>query len=297
MFLTLDNQQNVELIKRNYRIMTDLRALETFVEVADCLSFSDAGRRLRLPASTVTTRVKSLEARLGVRLLDRSTRTVALTAEGQLFLEHCRRALEELSLASKAVGSAQNASGQVRVSIPVAFPMAQFAEIVGRFRTVYPSITIKVFVDDRPASFIEEGVDLALRGGAPGGEGLIARHLLDTDIIFVSPPDSINDLDLPILRPVARESGAANRQEGIATRSLQLSLEFVLSGQARAYLPRQICQDAINAGLLEEGEGPDGTQPPLSLFLVYHDKYHQTKRIQLFKDFLIRELTQTTNPD
>lgn len=272
--------------------MVDLRSLETFAEVADCLSFSDAGRRLGVPASTVTTRVKSLETRYNVRLLDRSTRTVALTAEGQQFLLHCRRALNELSLASEAVGGAQEASGQVRISIPTAFPKMPFAKIVGEFRALYPDIAVNVFVDDRPVSFIEEGVDLALRGRAPGGDSLIARHLTDTDIIFVGPAGRINDEELPILRPVAKASGVINRQEGLATGSFELTLAFVKTGQARAYLPRTICEEAIKAGLLEEGEGPDGPQAPLPLFLVYHDKYHQTKRIQLFKDFLIEAFTK-----
>lgn len=276
-------------------MITDLRALETFVEVADCLSFADAGRRLGLPASTVTTRIKSLESRLGVRLLDRSTRTVTTTTEGQLFLIHCRKALHELALADEAVGAAQNASGWVRISIPTAFPMDQFAGIVGRFRTIYPDISIKVFVDDRPASFIEEGVDLALRGGAPGGDSLIARHLADTDVIFVGPPGQIRDNSLPVLRPLVKSAVASGELEGLSTQSLQLSLEFVTSGQARAYLPRQICEDALAAVRLEEGEGPDGSHPPLTLFLVYHDKRHQTKRIQLFKDFLVRELAKNQN--
>ncbi|WP_026480728.1 LysR family transcriptional regulator [Ahrensia sp. 13_GOM-1096m] len=272
--------------------MVDLRTLETFVEVANCLSFSDAGRRLGVPASTVTTRVKSLEARYSVRLLDRSTRTVALTAEGQQFLLHCRRALKEMSLADEIIGRAQKASGQVRISIPTAFPKKPFAEIVREFRSLYPDISIKVFVDDRPVSFIEEGVDLALRGRAPGSDSLIARHLIDTEIIFVGPLGHINDEGLPILRPIAKGSSEINRQEGLATGSFELSLEFVISGQARAYLPRPTCQEAIKGNLLEEGEGPDGPQEPLPLFLVYHDKYHQTKRIQLFKDFLISAFTK-----
>ncbi|NVO56941.1 LysR family transcriptional regulator [Rhodobacteraceae bacterium B1Z28] len=267
----------------------NLRALETFVEVADCLSFTDAGRRLGLPAATVTTRIKSLEAQLGVRLLDRSTRTVAVTAEGQIFLAHSQKALHELMLASEAVGAAQETSGQVRVSIPAAFPMDQFARVVGKFCSAYPDISIKIHVDDRPASFIEDGVDLALRGGAPGGDGLIARHLRDTEVIFVGPLERLADDSLPVLRPLAKRIGTIDKRNGPSTRSLQLSLAFVANGQARAYLPRSICKEALAAAQMEEGSGPDGLHDPLPLFLVYHDKQHQPKRVQLFKDILIQE--------
>lgn len=271
-------------------MITDLRALETFIEVADGLSFADAGRRLGLPASTVTTRIKSLESQLGVRLLDRSTRSVAITAEGELFLVHCQRALHELTLAREAVGAAQQTSGQIRVSIPTAFPMDQFAELVGQFRSSYPDISIRVYVDDRPASFIEDGVDLALRGGAPGGDGLVARHLTDTEVIFVGPPGRSGDPSLPVLRPLARRASVRDRLEGLTTRSLQLSLAFVITGQACAYLPRQVCRDTLATGQLEEADGPDGLHDPLPLYLVYHDKNHLPKRIQLFKDFLIQQL-------
>ncbi|UWQ74837.1 LysR family transcriptional regulator [Leisingera sp. M658] len=276
-------------------MVSDLRTLETFVEVADCLSFADAGRRLGLPAATVTTRIKSLEAQLGVRLFDRSTRTVAVTAEGQIFLTHSQIALHELMLAHQAVGAAQEATGQVRVSIPAAFPMAQFAGITGRFRSTYPDISIKVYVDDRPASFIEDGVDLALRGGAPGGDGLIARHLNDTEVIFVGPPGRLGDDSLPVLRPLEKRLGAKDKLNGLSTRSLQLSLAFVASGQARAYLPRSMCEAALAAEQMEEGDGPDGPHAPLPLFLVYHHKQHQPKRVQLFKDILIQELSTPTH--
>lgn len=272
-------------------LIADLKALETFVEVASCLSFSDAARRLGLPASTVTTRVKSLEAQLSVRLLDRSTRTVAMTAEGQLFLTHCQKALRELTLAHEAVGAAQEASGQVRISIPTAFPLNQFAEIVGRFRAIHPAISIKTYVDDRPASFIEDGVDLALRGGAAGADSLFARRLTDNEVIFVGPPGQSGNKNLPVLRPLAKRTRSSDQQDGLSTSSLQLSLAFVISGQARAYLPRPICDEALGTARLEQGDGPDGEHSPLPLFLVYHDKYQQPKRVVLFKKFLIQELT------
>lgn len=270
--------------------MADLKVLETFVEVLDRLSFADAARSLGVPPSTVTMRVKSLETQLGVRLLERSTRSVAPTPEGRLYAQHCRRALAELALGRSALGAAQEARGLVRVSIPVAFSAEQFAKLVGAFRQGYPDISVQVFMDDRPASFVEDGIDLALRGRDPGGNGLIARRLTESEVLFVAKPGHLNDTSLPVLRPLSR--GAPNDAGGgVATRSLRLACAFAVHGQARAYLPQPVCEDAISSGKLETGEGPDGRHQPLGLFLVYHDKRHQPKRVQLFKEHLISQLS------
>mgnify|MGYP000403935685 CR=1 FL=1 len=270
--------------------MSDLRNIETFVEVADRLSFADAARRLGVPPSTVTTRVRALETELGVRLLERSTRSVALTAEGAIFVEKCRRALAEISEARALVGSAQEAEGLVRVSIPTAFPKEQFAALVGRFRDQYPGITVQITVDDRPASFVRDGVDLALRGRQPGGDGIVARKLSDIPVVFAAPPGRARDETLPVLRPLSRPHHGRGAGEGIITHSMELVRAFALAGRARAYLPLPLCRDAIAAGQLETGEGPDGEVPPLSLFLVYQGRHHQPQRVRLFKDFLIAEL-------
>lgn len=267
-------------------MISDLKTLETFVEVMDRLSFADAGRRLGVPASTVTTRIKSLEAQLGVRLFERSTRNVAPTAEGRQYALHCKRALQELALGSEALGAAREAAGLVRVSIPTAFPFEEFAALVASFRAEAPQISIQVFVEDRTVSFVEDGIDLALRGRAPGGNGLIARRLASEEVIFVAPIGRREEATLPILRPLSRRA-SDQAVNGVATRSLELSCAFVCQGQARAYLPRKICQKALDDGRIEEGRGPDEAKDPLGLFLVYQDLKLQPKRVELFKEHLI----------
>lgn len=276
-------------------MVSDLRTLETFVEVVDRLSFADAARRLGVPPSTVTTRIKALETQLGVRLLERSTRKVAPTAEGQSYAQSCRHALEALAQGREALGAAREASGLVRVSIPVAFPADRFAALVGDFRRQWPDISVQVFVEDRTVSFVEEGIDLALRGRAPGGNGLIARRLNTEEVVFVAPPGRQNDSTLPILRPLSRRA-ADQANLGVSTRSFALAVAFVSQGQARAYLPRQVCQDALNRGSIERGAGPDPAPAPLSLYLVYQDLKLLTKRVELFKAHLIQQLSGPVQP-
>jgi DNA-binding transcriptional LysR family regulator len=271
----------------------DLRNLETYVEVVDRLSFADAGRRLGVPASTVTTRIKALESQLGVRLLERSTRTVAPTAEGKIFAQHCRSALNELALGQEALGAASNASGLVRVSIPTAFPAEKFASLIREFREEWPGISVQIFVEDRTVSFIEDGIDLALRGRDPGGNGLISRRIIDEEVIFIAPVGRLEDRELPILRPLSRRA-SDQAVNGVATRSLNMACALVAQGQARAYLPRPVCERALSERQIEEGIGPDKPGELLSLYLVYQDLRLMSKRVELLKDHLIRSLSVHT---
>lgn len=285
----MHNPRKGENIERESRIIANLKHIETFVEVARSLSFADAARSLGIPASTVTTRVKNLESNLGVRLLERTTRNVALTSEGQIFFAKSQNALYELSEAHRLVGAAQSSSGLVRLSIPVAFPFGTITQIVSRFQSSHPDILFDIAVEDRMISFVRDGVDLALRGGRPGDENLIAFHLRDTEVVFVAPPGRLDDEQLPILHPI-RQNTTPLSAARISTRSLGLAHEFILRGMARGYLPLEICEGDLLAGYLTKGSGPRYAHPALPLYLVYHEKRHMPQRVMLFKNFIITEL-------
>lgn len=275
-------------------MISDMKMLATFVEVAQRCSFADTARALGVPASTVTTRVKNLEAELGVRLLARSTRKVSLTAEGREFVDSCRQALAHLEAGIESISKVQMEQGRVRVSIPTAFPKAKFASLLARFRQDFPSIYIEVFVEDRLADFVEEKVDLALRGGAPGGDDLYARHLADTPVIFVVPAVPAvrtDESELVLLAPL-ESATRQTKQGGLSTQSLELALALVIADQACAYLPLTICEEALSAKLIKQQAGPLGPRSPLTLFLVYQDKKYQPKRVRLLKEFLIEALSE-----
>lgn len=270
---------------------TDLKSLVTFVEVSRRLSFAEAARALDMPPSTVTTRIKSLEAELGVRLFTRSTRKAALTVEGKDFAEHCERALAEVEAGREKLTRASEASGLVKVSIPSDFPKAQFAALVASFRREFPKISIEVILEDRLTTFVEDGVDLALRGGAPGGEGVYARRLADTPIVCVAPSNAQTPSMLPLLTPLGSRARHLPETPGVTTRSLEFALSLVAEGEACAYLPISICEYLIRKGQVVVIEGPMKIKKPLTLFLAYHDKKYQPKRVALFKDFLIASLS------
>ncbi|NVK13697.1 MAG: LysR family transcriptional regulator [Rhodobacteraceae bacterium] len=276
--------------------MSSLQNIETFAEVATCLSFAEAARRLKLPPSTVTSRVRALEESLGVRLLDRTTRRAALTAEGAVFLERCQSALTEIEDAMALVSPESSASGLVRLSVPAAFPMAQLAGHIRRFLEQNPQASLQVSVDDRPADFVRDGIDLALRGSRPGSEGLITRLLSRTPVVLAAPPGRLDDASLPVLGPLARGLGRPRDPGRAYCESFELARQLVLAGIARACLPLKTCEADSRDGTLELAPPPDGVESTLALYLVYQDRRHLPQRVRLLKDFLIETLSKTNAP-
>ncbi|MBQ4805982.1 LysR family transcriptional regulator [Phaeobacter sp. HS012] len=273
--------------------MDRLQNIETFAEVADQLSFAAAARRLGLPASTVTSRIRTLEQSLGVRLLDRTTRRVALTPAGALFLDRCRRALDEIDAARDLVAAEAKASGLLRLSVPTALPMAPLAALTSAFLRDYPQISINITVDDTPADFIADGIDLALRGNRPGSDSLIARVLSQTPVVLAAAPGQLANEDLPILGPLARHLTDRRADSRITCESFALALELVRSGAARGCFPRPMCDADYAAGQLDLAPPPTGVETQLTLYLVYPDRRPLPQRLRLFIDRLVAAYTSS----
>lgn len=158
--------------------MDRLHELEVFVAVAEAGSFAKAGARLRLSPPAVTRAVAALEERLGARVFQRTTRSLAITEVGRRFLESARRVLADLEVAEReAVGDAAEPRGHLVVTASVAFGRSVLAPIVCGFLGEYPRVTASVLLVDRVVNLVEEGVDVAVRIGELPDSGLIARRV------------------------------------------------------------------------------------------------------------------------
>ena len=147
--------------------MDRLDAMRAFVAVCDAGGFTPAARRLGWAPSAVTRLVAALEARLGARLLQRTTRSVRLTDAGSRFLERARRILAEIE---EAEASAQDERapprGRLVVSAPLLFERMHVASIVSRLLAAHPQLSATLLLSDRFANLVEDGVDVAVRIGA-----------------------------------------------------------------------------------------------------------------------------------
>ena len=169
--------------------MTDLNSLMIFARVVEANSFSEAARRLKIPTSTVSRRIADLEAQLGIRLIERSTRSLRLTDVGSEVLEHAERCAElSDSVDNIASSHAAQVSGTLRLSAPPSISDSLLAPLVGAFQNAYPEVRVQIFITERIVDQIAEGVDLAFRVGELEDSTLVARRILSYRHQLVASP-------------------------------------------------------------------------------------------------------------
>lgn len=176
--------------------MDSLSGLRVFLQVAETLSFAQAARLLGLSASAVGKSVARLEERLGVRLFHRSTRSLSLSNEGQLFLDRCRRIVDELEAAEQELAqSTQQASGRLKISMPLVSGL--FPQVLPEFMRCYPRIQLDIDFTDRLVDVIEEGFDLVVRSGELRDSQLKARKVGDFRLLLVAAPSYLRQYGTP----------------------------------------------------------------------------------------------------
>lgn len=181
-------------------------SMQVFVRVAAAGSLAAAGRALGMSQTMTTKHVDALEARLGVRLLQRSTRRLTLTEAGRTYLDACQRILAEIEEADLAASAGQaEPRGKLRMSVPVPFGILQIAPLLAEFSARYPLITLELGLNDRLVDLLEEGWDLAVRIGVLRDSTLVARRLAPCRMVVCASPAYLKTRGLP--RSVAELAG------------------------------------------------------------------------------------------
>jgi DNA-binding transcriptional LysR family regulator len=167
--------------------MDRIDAMQAFVTVADLKGFAPAARKLGLSPSGVTRLIAALEDRLGARLLQRTTRQVALTDAGTRYLERARRILADVEEAEGAAeGERTRPSGRLAVSAPVGFGRLHVSPVMSAYLTRYPEVLGELRLSDRMINLVEDGVDLAIRIGHLPDSSLVARQVGEMRRIVVA---------------------------------------------------------------------------------------------------------------
>ena len=165
----------------------DLNQIVVFARVAQAGSFTAAARQLAMPKSTVSRKVAELEARLGARLLQRTTRKLGLTDAGRLYQAHAERIVAEIEAGSQAVGRTQSAPrGTLRVTAPLAFGM--LGPIVAAYLVRHPDVQVELTCTDRALDLVDDGLDVAVRAGQLADSSLVARSLGAFRYVLVAAP-------------------------------------------------------------------------------------------------------------
>ncbi|MDL2406982.1 LysR substrate-binding domain-containing protein [Rhizobium calliandrae] len=173
--------------------------MEVFVSAAELQSFSAAGRRLRLSPSAVSKLVTRIEDRLGTRLLVRSTRSMTLTPEGEVYLARARQILADIAETEQIVagGGKLVPRGLLRVNASVGFGERYLLPLVPLFLEAYPEVQLDISLSDGVIGLIEERTDIAIRSGAMDDSSLKARKLLESRRVIVASPDYLKTHGMP----------------------------------------------------------------------------------------------------
>ncbi|MFZ2063057.1 MAG: LysR family transcriptional regulator [Candidatus Binatus sp.] len=178
--------------------MTDLNSLVIFAKVVEANGFSEAARRLKMPTSTVSRRIAELEGQLGVRLLERSTRSLRLTDVGAEVLEHAQRSAGLSAAVDDIVSNVRSeVSGVLRLSAPPSISESLIAPLVGAFQASYPKVRVQVLVTERFVDHIADAVDLVFRFGALKDSTLVARRILTYRHQLVASPSYLEKCKAP----------------------------------------------------------------------------------------------------
>jgi DNA-binding transcriptional LysR family regulator len=288
--------------------MDRIDAMQAFVAVADLKGFAPAARKLGLSPSGMTRLIAALEDRLGARLLQRTTRSVALTDAGSRYLERVRRILGDIEEAEAAAeGERMRPSGRLVVSAPVGFGRLHVSPVMSAFLKCYPEVSGELRLEDRLVNLVEDGVDLAVRIAQLPDSSLVARHLGEMRRIVVASHGYLKQRGEP-KRPEAiashqtiqfgvmtaapewhfvedgRDIGVISAPR-LVTNSADAAIQYAEQGGGLTRVLAYQAADAIKAGrlriVLQKFE-----RPPLPIHIVYPTSRLLSAKVRAFIDLV-----------
>lgn len=293
--------------------MEAAEGFEEFVSTVESGSVTGAARTLELPRATVSRRLAQLEEHLGVRLLHRTTRSMTLTEQGSELYPRARLIVQAAREAVAAVRRIDGVPrGLLRVSVPLGVPAEAFSEMVTGFLRKYPEVKLEVVGSSAHVNLVEEGFDLALRGGAIEDGSLIAKNLVHNRSIIVASPCYLEEHGVPRcpddLRDhnciVAYRSGVAPEMEwplfdggtvrvggSFMTNQMELRAAAARRNLGIAMVVDEVVADDLQSGkLVEVLPGVVGRRESVSL--VYVDRQFIDPKVRAFVDYIVSRLEE-----
>ena len=290
----------------------DLNDIVVFTKVVETKSFTGAADALGLPKSTVSRKLAQLEERLGVRLVQRTTRKLALTEIGEAYYERCSRIVADIAAAEQLVTDMQSTPrGRLRVTASVDFSTRFLGEIVAEFLAQHPEINVELEGTDRVVDLIEEGFDLAVRFGQMPESTLIARKLVSVSLILCASPsylqrrgeiksiEELDEHDHVLFTPASRNqtwtlvSGDATYEFGrparLASNNYGAVVDVARAGGGVALMAEFMVNEDMKSGELVRVL-PQWQTRPTDVHAVYPARQNIPPRLTLFLDHLAKSL-------
>ncbi|WP_162626799.1 LysR family transcriptional regulator [Aeromonas allosaccharophila] len=283
----------------------DLELMGLFATVVEQGSFTRAAELLGMPKSSVSQKISRLEAQLGVRLLQRTTRRLSLTPQGELYVEHCQGLLALARSANLAMARLRSApAGRVRITAPEATGTLLLGRILAEFRALYPEVVLELTLSDEQLDLVGEGYDLALRAAPLKDSSLIcrrigqvARHLVAAPAYLAAHgmPQQLSELGryaclVHSAMPVwPLQEGGWRPQGACVSNSLLALREMALNDGGIALLPYHVCEGDLASGRLQKVL-PDQPIPANPFYLIYPSREHLAPALRTLMDFVAERL-------
>lgn len=288
--------------------------MAAFVRVVDAKGFSAAATGLGLSPSAVSKLVTRLETRLGVRLLQRTTRALHLTAEGEAFYEAARRIVSAIETIEEQISVQRGTPhGLLRVTTSLAFSTHQLAPVIPEFMARHPLVEIELLPTDRVVDMVEEGVDIAIRIGRLADTSFMARKIGEDKRLICAAPAYLAHHGTP-RRPeeltrhnciVSRERPHLNRWQfrvdnqireievagRVAVSEGEMQMQLALQGIGIVRLTRLTMAQAIRDGALVPLLSDFSADEPVPIHAVYPHRRHLAPKVPAFVNFLIEKFT------
>jgi len=294
--------------------MENLTDIAVFVQVVESGSFTAASDRLGLSRSVVSKYITRLEDRLGVRLMNRTTRRLSLTEAGQTFFTGSQRGLQEIETAETEVSRLQETPrGKLRLNAPMSFGILHIAPALPDFLRRYPDLSVDMSLDDRQVDLVEEGFDLAIRIAELPDSSLVARRLGPCRHVVCASPNYLELYGSPRTPDDLRKHNAITYRYQASpgewrllssekhfvsipvTGSIQMNnslaiREAVLCGAGITLIPTFLVGDDLKAGRLYEVL-PEYRAQEISIYAVYPERRHLSPKVRAFVEFMKERLS------
>ena len=284
----------------------DLNAMVLFAQVLQLGSFSEASRRTGVPVSSLSRKISALERQLGVRLLERTTRSLNATEAGREFFSHCQRLMEAVEGAQASLQQRKaEINGTLRLAAPPSLSDLILVPLIQSFLERYPKVSVKVLVTDRHLDMVEDEVDISLRVGRQAESSLIFRRLTRYRHILVAAPAYLASADRPehpadlgghrllgFTKWFGDVSWKLSNGTEVQQSTVQLSLGMndyagilraAVAGMGVAEIPSILCRRELREGQLV-AVMPEWQFDEVDLSAYYLTRRHPSRMVELFLD-------------
>lgn len=286
--------------------MNNLDDIKIFIMVAKFGSYTKAANEINIPLATISRRIKSLEEQLGVSLINRDTRKISLTEAGEYLYQNSFDLFKKIEEIQKDTADFQtNFTGKIRVTAPVDISYIILNEIFAEFMADNPDIDIDLFITNELIDIVDEGYDLAIRGGSSTDSNLIYKKIMSSRLYFCCTPEYIKNHGMPehpkdlkkhnlvtfdhgfyknISLNKHGEIYTLNIKSRLKTNSLDMILRCTMKSFAIGILPKSICEKQIESKKIVPILS-DWEPPAVSLYALYPSR-KKTQKLNLLLDYL-----------